>query len=350
MRRAEIVTLLQYLRAQAKNVDGDILGSHQLDAHWSLAFACNHPPEPWELYRAADFHKIPTTDFFATHPIEIQEALKPKTTWDLLHAQAAARIALEDGTSQSERNAHGHPGNVQYYDTTKKAWLSVDVRRIQWFDAREIYRKSVAQTKDELCARVDKRLATLRKRAREKPTQRLLEELTGYEKYVSGQFKINLKEFDRKRNSDRTYLAKLDRIPDFAKTVFRLLREAENEARRARGISAVGEAWIGETELLYRVRELLPGVEIIAHGQPNWLGRQHLDIWIPSLSVAIEYQGVQHFRSIEFFGGDEGFRRNQERDNKKRALCKKNQTRLLEIAYDHDIDDATLKQLIVPRS
>jgi hypothetical protein len=98
---------------------------------------------------------------------------------------------------------------------------------------------------------------------------------------------------------------------------------------------------------LYRVRQLLPDLEVVAHGQPDWLGRQHLDIWIPSLSVAIEYQGVQHFRSIEFFGGDDAFRRNQERDSKKRALCQRNKTRLLEVAYDQEIDDVTLKKLVV---
>ena len=120
MLRTEIATLLRYLREQAKNLDGDILGSHQLDAHWSLAFACNQPPEPWEMYRAPDSHNIPITEFFTNHPTEIQEALKPKATWDLLQAQAGARIALEDSMSKLQRNAHGHPGNVQYYDSAKK--------------------------------------------------------------------------------------------------------------------------------------------------------------------------------------------------------------------------------------
>ena len=264
MLRTEIATLLRYLREQAKNLDGDILGSHQLDAHWSLAFACNQPPEPWEMCRAPDFHNIPITEFFTNHPTEIQEALKPKATWDLLQAQADASTALEDSMSELQRNAHGHPGNVQYYDSAKKTWLTVAVRSIRWFDARETYRKTVSQTKDEFCARVDKRLATLHKRAKEKPTPRHLEELTAYQRYTSGeQLSINLKEFGERRRSARTFLAKLDGTPDFAKTVFKHLRQAENEVRLAHGISAVGEAWVSETELLYRVRQLLPGVEII---------------------------------------------------------------------------------------
>ena len=118
----------------------------------------------------------------------------------------------------------------------------------------------------------------------------------------------------------------------------------------ARGIPAIGEAWVSETELLYRVRELLPDVEVVAHGQPKWLGRQHLDIWIPSRSVAIEYQGLQHFQPVGFFGGDEAFRRAQERDSRKRGLCEKNGICLVEIAYDQDIDDTKLTELILAAS
>jgi hypothetical protein len=46
----------------------------------------------------------------------------------------------------------------------------------------------------------------------------------------------------------------------------------------------------------------LPGVDVIAHGQPKWLGRQHIDIWIPALNVGIEYHGLQHFQPVGFSG------------------------------------------------
>lgn len=114
-----------------------------------------------------------------------------------------------------------------------------------------------------------------------------------------------------------------------------------------RGIAAVGEAWVSETELLYRVRELLPGVEVIAHGQPKWLGRQHLDIWVPAYNLGIEYHGLQHFQPVGFFGGEEAFRRGQERDDRKRSLCEKNGLRLVEVIYDQDIDEARLRALVL---
>lgn len=350
MRKSEIETLLRSLRQQAIDNGADKIGSHQLDAHWSLAYVSDLPPEPWEIYRVPFLHLMPATDFFIRHPQEIQEALKSRTSWDLLHLHAVEKIRLESEMSEQECKRHGYPGNVQYYDSGTKHWVSVDVPRIRWFDGRELTRETVTCTKVEFRAIVDDRLAKLRRKAQDDPTQKRLDELAEYENYVAGQFQQNLKKFETDKKIARAWLAKLDTTPDFSKALFSLLRETENDVRMARGIPAIGEAWVSETELLYRVRELLPDVEVVAHGQPKWLGRQHLDIWIPSRSVAIEYQGLQHFQPVGFFGGDEAFRRAQERDSRKRGLCEKNGICLVEIAYDQDIDDAKLMELILAAS
>ena len=49
----------------------------------------------------------------------------------------------------------------------------------------------------------------------------------------------------------------------------------------------------------------------------------HLDFYIPSINTAIECQGEQHFRPIDYFGGDEAFKKQVERDRLKYDLCKK---------------------------
>jgi hypothetical protein len=51
MEKPEIKALLRSLRNQAIAAGASKLGSHQLNAHWSLAYACDHAPEPWEIYR-----------------------------------------------------------------------------------------------------------------------------------------------------------------------------------------------------------------------------------------------------------------------------------------------------------
>ena len=51
----------------------------------------------------------------------------------------------------------------------------------------------------------------------------------------------------------------------------------------------------------------------------------------------IEYQGIQHYKPIEFFGGEEQFKIQQEYNEMKRQYCKENNFNLIEIPY-YDID------------
>ena len=71
----------------------------------------------------------------------------------------------------------------------------------------------------------------------------------------------------------------------------------------------------------------------------KWLGRQHLDIYIPELKIAVEYQGRQHSEPVEFFGGQEAFEKNLERDARKKRLCDENGVNLLYVYPETDRDD-----------
>lgn len=73
-----------------------------------------------------------------------------------------------------------------------------------------------------------------------------------------------------------------------------------------------------------------------------WLGKQSLDVFIPSLSVGIEYQGLQHYEPVELFGGEEGFKGVVERDKRKRKLCIDNGIRLIYWKYDEPINSELL--------
>ena len=345
MQRADILTLLVSLREREASSETPGTGSHQLNALWSLAYACGKAPEPSEVYRSPGAFVLPATDFFAAHPDEIREAIRSRLSWEMLRDHALPKLALDAGMSDEECKAHGYPGKVQYVDYGMRRWASVDVAAIRWSDGRERIREGLLETKSELEAKVARNLARYREAAAKDPSAKRLDTLRGYKKFISELLPGRLARFEEQKSSDRRWLAKLDRTPDFGKSLFALTRQAENEVRAARGISAVGESWVSETELLYRVRQMLPGVQVLAHGQPRWLGRQHLDIWIPSLNVGIEYHGIQHFWPVEFFGGQDAFDRGQERDRKKRGLCEANGLRLVEIAYDQDLDDGALQGL-----
>jgi hypothetical protein len=56
-----------------------------------------------------------------------------------------------------------------------------------------------------------------------------------------------------------------------------------------------------------------------------------------SLLGYIEVQGEQHYHPVKFWGGEEGFKKQQERDEKKRKYCKENNIPLYEIIYDKEL-------------
>lgn len=70
-------------------------------------------------------------------------------------------------------------------------------------------------------------------------------------------------------------------------------------------------------------------VEIETQKKFDWLCGKSLDIYIPSLKTAIEYQGRQHFMPVEKFGGEIEFEKTIKRDIEKYNQCKNNGVRLL---------------------
>jgi hypothetical protein len=60
-----------------------------------------------------------------------------------------------------------------------------------------------------------------------------------------------------------------------------------------------------------------------------WVGRQHLDFYLPDHNIAIECQGVQHFEPREKFGGEKEFVKTVKRDKLKEDKCIKNGVKLL---------------------
>lgn len=63
------------------------------------------------------------------------------------------------------------------------------------------------------------------------------------------------------------------------------------------------------------------------------------DFYLPEYNTAIEFNGQQHYESVEYFGGEEKFKTQQKHDQIKRDYCNKNNIKLLEIRYDEDIEE-----------
>ncbi len=141
-------------------------------------------------------------------------------------------------------------------------------------------------------------------------------------------------------------------VSDAIKNQLRILiLQAENSFRESIGLKKVGEGWFSETELYYHIKEAFSELEVVKQGQPKWLGLQRFDIYIPIYKIAIEYQGLQHFEAIDFFGGEEGLRNTQERDIRKRELCLINDTHLIEVLPNYNLNEiiSQIKTLINER-
>ena len=63
------------------------------------------------------------------------------------------------------------------------------------------------------------------------------------------------------------------------------------------------------------------------------------DFYLLEYNMCIEYDGLQHFEPIEFFGGEDGFKKRQYNDSIKTAYCKSNGIQLLRIRYDQNVKE-----------
>lgn len=78
---------------------------------------------------------------------------------------------------------------------------------------------------------------------------------------------------------------------------------------------------------------------VVPHARPVWLPPQHLDIYFPEFNIGIEYQGAQHLRPVDFFGGEDAYTEQQKRDARKLRLCRKNGCTLLYVYQGYEDEE-----------
>jgi len=61
------------------------------------------------------------------------------------------------------------------------------------------------------------------------------------------------------------------------------------------------------------------------------------DFYIPDINLCIEYNGIQHYKPINHFGGVQGLKNTKMRDNIKKEYCKSNQINYKVISYRDNI-------------
>lgn len=79
---------------------------------------------------------------------------------------------------------------------------------------------------------------------------------------------------------------------------------------------------------------------------PEWLNGQRIDIADTTYKIAIEYNGIQHYEPVEFFGGESAFEKQQIYDCEKEKLCTLNNYTLFKVPYYYNnvfFEDLCLK-------
>lgn len=64
------------------------------------------------------------------------------------------------------------------------------------------------------------------------------------------------------------------------------------------------------------------------------------DFYIPKSNTVIEYDGEQHYRAVDFFGGEKEFALRQRRDRIKSTFCEENRINILRIPYYENVEIA----------
>lgn len=87
-------------------------------------------------------------------------------------------------------------------------------------------------------------------------------------------------------------------------------------------------------------------INVIPQYKFDWLGLQSIDFYLPYHNIAIECQGVQHFKEVEHFGGSENFKITQERDKRKKKLIEEHGIKLLYYTNLNEYDTFLGEKLI----
>jgi hypothetical protein len=148
----------------------------------------------------------------------------------------------------------------------------------------------------------------------------------------------------RLRTQDDKKAFKLEKL--FSRQCRQVHRVVENKVRERMGFRPVGSGSTGETMLFQLVKKVFPGWAVHRCSRPEFLEGLELDVFLPEIATAFEFQGQQHFQAINHWGGEDGLRALQQRDERKRKLCNKHGVILLEVRFDEELTEACLRQQV----
>ena len=100
--------------------------------------------------------------------------------------------------------------------------------------------------------------------------------------------------------------------------------------------------FLNENKIKYEKEKLIPNDNLLAVNK-----HFRVDFYLPEHNIIIEYNGKQHYKPVDKFGGDKQLELQQERDYALRQYCKEHKIKLIEIPYTeyNNIEDKLTKEL-----
>lgn len=123
----------------------------------------------------------------------------------------------------------------------------------------------------------------------------------------------------------------------YRKELAALNEDTKNPAKKGRNFKSIGEELCTEILEKHLQREVLNNVRPDFLVNPKTKRKMELDVFDPQTNVAIEYNGIQHYKfPNKFHKSKEEFEAQQYRDDLKCKICKKVGINLISIPYTID--------------
>ena len=158
----------------------------------------------------------------------------------------------------------------------------------------------------------------------------------------SGKYKTSTEEFikkARKIHGDKYDYTKTEYLRALSPVVITCPKHGDFLQKPNGHLSGQGCPYCKQSHIEREVRDFLTEnkIEFKQEYTPDWLKPLHIDFFIPSKNIAIECQGLQHFIPAKYYGGEDGLKIRQKRDEKKKDACEKNCVKLIYYAnYKYD--------------
>lgn len=148
--------------------------------------------------------------------------------------------------------------------------------------------------------------------------------------------------FYRRKIKDPEYRKKIN---DRHNGWYHSTRNRVVEERLKSGLPAI-DYYQKENIVFKLLQEIFPNKKIKRRQRGILPNRLELDFYLPEINLAIEYNGIQHYKKVKFFYSSDSFDKRQFNDELKQKYCKKLEIKLIIIRYDEKLSKELILQKI----